>query len=541
MFINKTSSRHFFLFVLITISLSFVNSYALVNVESKIDSVIIYSDRAVVVRQASVYLDNSGTLRFSDLTGLLDDNTVRIKSDKLRFGEIQIQRGYIDKPTGRVKVLRDSIKLNEAKERSLNNEIKVLEAKETFLNSIKLGSPELISKDLQQGRIAPDAWRSALSFVADELTKVKSRQFSIEQEKEDLKTILDALRKELNDIQAIIQNRKQILIEVEVKNPDTYQIALSYVIPYSVNWSPYYELRAYPSNANAEISYFAKITQTTAEDWERVKVVLSTAAPALSGIAPQVYPWYLTLEESRPSGVRMSYEKAAMYEEYTEGTQIQSKSGYEVPTIETGISLQYVIPGRISLKSGETAKKVPLYQTKFTAEFEYYALPKVQELAYLKGKLKNSSDYVFLAGPANTYVGNEFTGATQIQTIAPDESTEISFGTDERVKIKRELVKTFVSSGGPFSKREKKEFQYRTTVENLHSRDINIKLIEQVPVSLNKEIEVKLTKLEPKPNEENKENGVFTYTPKLTAQQKFVINMSYYVEYPKGKIVNGLY
>jgi uncharacterized protein (TIGR02231 family) len=517
-------------------------AYAQVNVTSKIDSVIIFSDRAMVVRKASVYLDNSGTIRFTDLTGLLDDNTVRIKSDNLKLGEVQIQRGYLDKPIGRVKTLKDSIELFEDRERNLNNEVKVLEAKEAFLNSVKLGSPELISKDLQQGKIAPEAWRSALSFVSEELTKVKSRQFGIEKEKADLKIVLDALRKELREIQAVMDNRKEILVEAEVKSPGTYALELSYLIPYSVRWSPYYELRAYPSTGNVELDYFARISQTTAEDWDRVKVVLSTARPALSGTAPQVYPWYLNLYEPPPASTRMTLNQAPIEAtESFDGLKKSKSEEYDVLSIETGISLQYVIPGRISLKSGEPAKKVSLYQAKLPAEFEYYTLPKTQEIAYLNGKLKNSSDFVFLTGPGNTYVGGEFTGTTYLQTIAPEESTQISFGTDERIKIKRELVKTFVSSGGLFSKKEKKEFEYKTTVENLHSRELTIKIVEQIPVSQHKDIDVKVTKLEPNGYQEDKNLGSFTWTTILQPQQKFEINLNYFVEYPKGKIVSGLY
>ncbi|MCI0472772.1 MAG: mucoidy inhibitor MuiA family protein, partial [Ignavibacteria bacterium] len=261
-----------------------------VNVQSKIDSVIVYSDRAVVVRKATVTLSGNEMIIFTELSGMLDDNTVRIKSDGIKIGEVQVRRGYIDKPMGRVKELKDSIKIYENKEQKLNNEIKVLEAKESFLNSVKLGSPELISKELQTGKIAPDAWRQALSFVADELTEIKMRQIEISQQKENNKTKLDALRKELSDIQAIIENRKEITVETEAKTPGIFAIELSYVIPYAVSWQPYYELRAEPSSGNVEIDYFAKISQRTAEDWDRVKVVLSTAAPALSGNAPEPYP-----------------------------------------------------------------------------------------------------------------------------------------------------------------------------------------------------------------------------------------------------------
>ena len=509
-----------------------------VNVSSKIDSVIVYSDRAVVIRKADVTLSGSDMLKFPDLSGMFDDNTVRIKAEGIKIGEVQIRRSYTDKPMGKVKELKDSIKYYEDKGRSLDNEGKVLEAKETFLNSVKLGSPEIISKELETGRVAPDAWRQALSFMAEELTNVKMRQLEIANKKSEVDKKIAAFRKELSDVQAVMENRKDILVEVEVKNPGTFPIELSYVIPYAVSWKPYYELRADPSAGTVEIGYFSKISQRTAEDWERVKVVLSTAAPTLAGVAPEPYPWYVSIEEYKAMQAAPGMMRA---NDQMEVQSFTGKAEYEVPHIETGISLQYVIPGRLSLNNGEPAKKITLYQTKLPAEFEYYALPKVQEVAYLKGKLKNSTDYVFLTGDGNTYVGGEFTGATRIATIAPQESTEISFGTDERVKIKRELIKTFVSSSGLFSKREKKEFQYRTTVENYHARDVKIKLIEQIPVSQNKDVEVKVTKIEPSGYSENKDIGSYTWLPTIPSSQKFIVNLEYYVEYPKGKIVTGLY
>lgn len=511
---------------------------ATVNVQSKIDSVIVFSDRAMIVRKAEVTLSGSEMIKFSDLTGMLDDNTVRVKSDGIKIGEVQVKRGYIDTPIGRVKELKDSINVYEDKQRNVDNESKVLEAKETFLNSVKLSSPELISKELETGKISPEAWRQALSFMADELTKVKTRQIEIDHKNEEVKIKLDALRKELSDIQAVIENQKEIKLEVEAKTPGTYSIELSYVIPYAVSWVPYYELRAEPSSGNVEIDYFSKISQRSAEDWDRVKLILSTATPAQFGVAPIPYPWYISLEE-----YKMLQPAPGMMREgiQMEKNSYEAKADIGVQRIETGISLQYIIPGRISLKSGEPAKKITLYQAKIPAMFEYYALPKIQEVAYLKGKLKNSTDYVLLAGEANTYVGGEFTGHTYLQTIAPEESTEISFGTDERVKVKRELVKTFVSSGGFLSKREKKELVYKTSIENFHSREISIKLIEQIPVSQHKDVEVKVTKIEPTGYEENKDLGTFTWQPKLTPEQKFVVNLNYYIEYPKGKIATGLY
>jgi uncharacterized protein (TIGR02231 family) len=211
------------------------------------------------------------------------------------------------------------------------------------------------------------------------------------------------------------------------------------------------------------------------------------------------------------------------------------------PPVETGISLQYVIPGRVSLKSGEDAKKLFLHDATLPTEFRYYAYPRIDPVAYLRGKVQNNTDFIFLSGQGNTYVGDEFTGHAWIANIAPGESADLSFGVDDRVKVKRELVKSFTSRSGIIGNLTRVDFTYKTTVENYHAKPIALSLVEQIPVSQNKAIKVTLTRLDPKPDEENKELGTSTYKLELKPQEKSVINLAYTVEYPNGKNISGLY
>lgn len=509
------------------------------TVESKIDSVIIYPNQALVIRKANVLLTGSTTLNFKDLPGMLDDNTVRIKAEGLRIGEVQIKRGYIEQPGPRVKELEKRIEEVEADIRDLANEKEVLKAKETFLGSVKLGAPELIAKELQTGKVDPQSWRSGLKFMADELAKTKARSAEIDEEQKELNDTLQVLKKELNDIKALTENRKEVIVEVGVTASGTYPIELSYIIPQSVNWNPYYELRANPSEGKVGIGYFAKISQKTGEDWEDVKILLATIAPTKGGLPPKPYPWLVNfaepeIEYKRPKRIDEGIMAAPAAVE-TEA----AKAEIEVLRVETGISLQYVIPGRVSLKSGEAAKKITLYSASLPAEFEYYIYPKAQPVAYLKGKMLNTTAYIFLAGEANAYVGTEFTGKTKIPSIAPEESTEASFGVDERVKVKHDLVKTFTTKTA--NKRQKTEFLFKTIIEHYHTKPVKFSLIEQVPVSQNKEITVRVTKLEPKFDEENKDMGTFTYIRELQPKEKFVVDLGYFVEYPIGRRVTGLY
>lgn len=512
------------------------------TVTSQVDSVTVYPYQVQVVRTASVTVSGPGELVLPGLPGGLDDNSVRIRAQGLRIGEVQVKRGYMAEPTPEVRALEAKVRRLEDELKTLDGEAAVLKAREEFLNSVKLGTPELMAKDLQQGRIAPEAWRSALTFVADELMKAKWRAIELGRDREKKQQELDAARQEYAAAKSLVEDRKQVSFDFEA-GPGTYRLAISYVVAGAASWSPYYELRARPSGANVELTYFARLQQRTGEDWDRVKVVLSTAMPVSGQTAPEPLPWYLSLYEpytrAKRSGI-MAAEAAPMPAPGYATDQLFVEQE-QTQVVETGIALQYVIPGRVSLKSGEPAKKLQLHETKLTAEFEYYCLPRASQQAYLTGRLVNTTDLVMLAGSGNTYVGDEYTGSTQVPTVAPQESVQLSFGTDERVKVKRELVRSFKTRVGLLGRSEKQQFVYRTTIENYHPKGIVIRVVEQVPVSQQRDIEVTVTKLEPSALEQDANAGTYTWKPELQPSQKFTIDLEFAVEYPAGRNVGGLY
>jgi len=514
-----------------------------VTATSHVDSVVVCPHQVLVVRTASVTVTGSGDLVFPGLPGALDDNSVRIKAPGIRVGEVQVRRGYLAEPTPEVKRLQLRMQDLEDQLKGLDDEAAVLKAKEEFLNSVKLGAPEIISKELQQGKVATESWRGALTFVGDELMKVKTRQVKLGREKEEMQKQVQAARQEYNDAKAAVENRKEVSFSYSAV-AGTYEVQVSYAVANAASWSPYYELRADPSASKVDVSYFAKLTQRTGEDWQNVRVLLSTTTPVLGITAPEPYPWYLSLLQPE----RAAYKKqmampapGAALERGRFDEGVMAEAPPEAQPVETGISLQYAIPGRVSLKSGEQAKKLGLKQIALPAEFEYYTLPRSGQQAYLTGKLANTSDFVFLAGDGNTYVGDEYTGSTWLPNVAPQESTLVSFGIDERVKVKRELVKSFKSKGGLFSKTEKQSFAYKTTVDNFTPKSVTIKVIEQVPVSQQGEIRVTVTKVEPKYLEEDKDKGTYTWKPTIETKDKFVIDYEFTVEYPAGRRVQGLF
>jgi uncharacterized protein (TIGR02231 family) len=523
------------------------------NVESTIDSVVVYTDQAMVVRKAVATVSGSGQLVFPDLPGILDDNSVRIRAAGLKIGEVQVKPGYLAEPTPEVKRLDDSLARLNRQSRSYTDEQGVLKAKETFLNSIKLGGPEQMSKELATGRVDAGNWGSALNFLGDQLTAVNRRQAEVEDLVADLEKVRNAVSQELTDVRAKVENRKTVVADVIALDGTQHDVTLTYQVPGSVSWEPYYELRAAPTDETVTLAYYVRMEQSTNEDWSNVSMLLSTASPAAGGVAPEPRPWFLDLEEAvgytlQEKGLRNANQMNAGWDQSGErnldGTLTlgnRAPSPAVVQPIEAGISLQYAMPGRITLKSGEDAKKFFLHDEKMPADFSYYAYPRIQAVSYLRAKLQNSSDFVYLGGKANTYVGDEFTGKTTLPNIAPGESASPSFGVDDRMKVHHQRMRLFTSRTGLFGNRTRVDFEFKTTIENYHNKPVTMTLVEQMPISAHKDITVSMTKLDPRGAVENKDNGTYSYTFELKPQEKVIVNFGYAVEYPTQTRVGGLY
>jgi len=503
------------------------------TVDSKVDSVVVYPDQVLVVRTASVSVSGPGQLVFPGLPGALHDNTVRVKAPGIEIGEVQVVQGYLDEPTPAVRRFKQRVEELEDDLRALADEDAVLVVEEEFLKSIKLGAPELISKELQQGKVSIQSWQGALSFMARELTRVKTRKVKLDRERKAVEELLQAARQEHSDARAAIENRKEVRLDFQA-GAGTYWVRMSYVIGYGASWTPYYELRARPDQGDVGLAYFARLEQRTGEDWTRVKVVLSTSRPMMGVSAPTPIPWTVSLVDEYAWARESAQSEAMSSAGFVGGSEKKSYDVDEtaVAVVETGISLQYVIPGRVSLESGETAKKLALTEQSLPTEFGYYTLPRVRPQAFLTGRLVNATEFVLLAGNGNTYVGDEFTGSTYLQAVAPGETTEVSFGVDERVRVSRELVKTFRSKSGFFSKSENDRLVFQTVVENYHPKPIEIEIVEQVPVSTQREISVKVHKVEPKPAERDKDAGTCSWRVNLEPRARFVIDLDFTVTHP---------
>ena len=168
------------------------------------------------------------------------------------------------------------------------------------------------------------------------------------------------------------------------------------------------------------------------------------------------------------------------------------------------------------------------------ADYNYYIVPKVEQTAYLIGYVTNWQQYNLLEGEANIFFEDTFVGKTNIQPTQTADTLKLSLGQDKKVSVTREKVKQFASRQFMGSKKEDVRL-YKTVIRNNKQQPIHLTVLDQIPISTLKEIEVNV--LNSSEGKYNKETGELKWEFGLQPTEKKEINVEFSVKYPKNRSI----
>ena len=532
-----------------------MGSPAVQEVSSKISAVTVYSDRALVTRTDRLTLQpGKYELLFKDLpAGILEDSIYATgKGSALaKILGLDIKRTFLEKPRGeKIKKLEKEIQGLQDQDKALRNKIEISKTQDEFLKSIKVQMPEDISKKMLIQKPAVTDWQAILKFLNTNLTKNAQSRLDAEVKRRKLKVKIVRLEKELRKIRGHrALEEKSVLVTVEVTRMGILDLELSYVI-LGARWHPLYDVRGQVASKEVELTYCGVVSQKTGEDWENVDLTLSTARPVVGARHPEPSPWYLRIYEPIRRKAKL-YEKEEKLlasgldlkkavDEYAfviKGGAITIAKPMISEVEERGISVVFNIKRRESIPSDGTPHKTTIDVKRLSlAELEYSSIPRLSPYAYLKATIINDTDYPLLAGKVNVFSGADYIGTSRIDTIAPQEECELFLGVDEGIKVKRELISKKTKSSG---KKQETTYAYKIEVENYKKEKETITIIDQIPVSQDSRIKVKLLEMSEEPTEEI-EQGIIKWRFNLLPKGKKEISFSFSIEYPRGVRIQGL-
>ncbi|MEN1681314.1 MAG: mucoidy inhibitor MuiA family protein [Planctomycetota bacterium] len=160
------------------------------------------------------------------------------------------------------------------------------------------------------------------------------------------------------------------------------------------------------------------------------------------------------------------------------------------PSSAQGISVVYRLAGRTSLPSRSDQQLIAIASLPLDGEFYRLAKPVLTEYVYEEASVVNDTDFVLLAGPAATFLGDRFVGRGAVPTVAIGEPFAVGLGIDESLRATRELVDQDrrVQGGNQVV-----EVNYRLRLENFGDADKQVRLYDRLPSADNDQIKVMWT------------------------------------------------
>jgi uncharacterized protein (TIGR02231 family) len=526
---------------------------------STITSVTIYPDRATIVREAALRLSpEMHAVVFLGLPSTLISNSLRVTGKgtaNVKILGIDISSQYLESPLlPEIKKLQAEIDGLELEISKTKNSLEVLDSQEKFLNSIQSTTATKASQDITLGKPDVFTWEKVIDFLGTKFQAIKQSKLEYQKVLNGQEAKLDALKKKLNSIkpQRPLEGRK-VTVNLEPSQAGDFKLSLSYTV-YGARWLPLYTMRALPDSSEIEFAMTAVILQKSGENWDEVKALLSTSSPVIETNPGELSPWIVDLyipppmrREKAAEGVVggvvggvISEKEAALPAAPAEAAMEMKEAEIgSAGIIESGLHLNFDIKREINIPSDGQPHKVPIDSQKIKVKYDYVAIPKLKEAAFLRGNLKNSLAYPLLPGDADLFIIQDFVGSTKLPQIAIDEEAKMFFGEDRQIKVKYEQVKREKSGAGFLGKTEKLKLFYRITVQNLRKDPVSMDILDQLPISQNTKIEVKDVKITPEPTKKD-EKGILTWSVTLAPQEKKEILIDFTVEYPKDGNIIGL-
>ncbi len=516
-------------------------------IEGKVIEVTLYRGQALVTREvplaamegeAEVVVTGLPEQVIGDSLFAEGGDDVEIRAVRYRQRPVgQAPREEIRKLDDALQTLNDQIAHNQQM-------LDLMQKRSQYLDQLEGFVAPTAKTELSKGVLDATSLEKMTTFTFTQRAEVADQTLKLNQERRDLQEQLNLVQRQRAELTAgATDNLREAVLFVlnKAKKPQT--IRLSYLVG-SCGWSPSYTVRAGDERKTAEIEYNALIQQITGEDWNRVKLTLSTASPALAAAGPGLAPFTVGLkpaaanappQKGQQSDVFANEELAQQLNDYRgqqQAANIDNRnsidlggnfaSSWRINDIACNIqwleltsgrealhslalddagagdepSLSYLLPSAVSLASRTDQQMVRILKSDLPSDFYHVATPVLTSYVFREAEVKNDSGQDFLAGPITVYLDGRFVGRSEIPTVARGETFVVGFGADPQLRSRRELAdKTENTQGG----NRELSIKYRLVVENFKDEPMALRLFDRLPYSDRKtDIEVALGEMSDK-------------------------------------------
>ena len=366
------------------------------NIKSSINEVTVFTLGAQVNREVSFQLkQGENILAFEGLSPELDERSIQFSTEVgVSIQSLNYEIRYDEATQARkdeAKSLSDKLEnfKNLIREQ---NDVLVVTAREeeVLLNNTDFD----IWKEMSAAQLA-----QGLDLVQTRLTNIKQRQRLARKRIKELNEERQKVLNRLNELRIVDAKPNGVLVvKLEASRAMTTKGKIKYVVA-DAGWEPYYDLRVEDISKPLKIEYKAKVYQQTGEEWDNVKITLSTGNPYHSGSVPELQPWYLNFVSGayyQQQRTPTKPQKAGVTGEFN-GVVIDSKTAEAIPFANV-VLLDYNgrmiegmttdIDGRFKIKASAPVSRL---EVNFVG-YQKYAIGLRENMGYQTIRLTESAE-----------------------------------------------------------------------------------------------------------------------------------------------------
>lgn len=521
---------------------------------SRVDEVTVYQSSARVVRRVSADLP-AGDVRLvlADLPTQLVDDTLRVQGQggvKTKVYGVSVETHHQENASDpRVAALQAQLAELRHAEREIAGKTRAAQSRLEFVRSLKSTYSEERANNLGLRSVDVKELTAMAEFVASQVLLTETQLQTAQKEQEALQKKVEVVNAELAQLQPRTQvSSKAVVVELRAEKPGKVDLTVSYMVP-GASWRPVYDARLEPSTQKVTLGVYASVQQTSGEDWKGVRLSVSTAQPQRALYVPELQPIFLEnhayATHSRSASVQAP---AAMDRPMTETATNDGPDeedldyAIELPAASTQqglLATTLTTPRREDVEGAGKPRKAFLASFPLKAELIRSTAPSLEQQVFLSARGVNDTPTPLVGGTASVFVGDEFLGRVSLPAVPVGGELAFAFGADDRVKVERK-VQRFHETSGLIVKDDVFRYRVRTTLKNLYPHKVTVEALEQVPVSREEVISVKVLDASTpasKPADPMKP-GVRSYKVSLEPNAEQVIVLEYEVRAPRGKLVS---
>ncbi|MFD1551241.1 hypothetical protein DNU06_13025 [Putridiphycobacter roseus] len=520
------------------------------SIATKIKEVTVFITGGEVKRTTPVSVKKGrNILTYTGISTVVDQKSIQFIADKsVTMVSVSTAIDYLkftdDNPI--FKAINDSLRMYHESKQNFQDEVNA------YQSELQLIKTNMNIKGNQATLLA-----SELKAMADyhlkrtmELNKIIS---SYKGKQKKVQTRIHALSSQLQELNYKEQTHSnQIVVIVDSKSDRTINTELKYVIS-NCGWQANYDLSAQDVSGIINLKYKAKVFNNTGNDWEEVKLTLSSSNPNLSASAPILDAWFLN---NRTVSSAFAKRKAVIvpqnrgYDQWYSNASVpqmsQNLSGVggklgadkvgdavKITSIEVPqLSSEFPIKIPYSIPSNSKPYLVAIDAFDLPATFSHKAVPKLDKDAFLMANIVGWEKLNLIPGPSNVYYQGVYVGESYLNTCNVDDTLSLSFGRDNKVVVEKKLMEEF-SNTKMIGANKKDTYTYEIIVKNNMGTTLNMDLFDQIPISQESDITVSVNEISSA--FQNEDTGILSWKLALQPGQQQVYKVSFTIKYPKNR------